>query len=685
MQAHQSSMNDGHLDLFLRVLDVFVSELCIEGSAFDLHAIDFFSLLTLNKRFYKGFLPLMRRVQYAWLSADEEEDVLWEHLRRNPELAKLVRGVYIGREDTCVEIPNHVLDETARTMDNDGLSPIDRMKEALKLCVNTREFCWECVWFPDDILESLKEWKELRYLSFDMETEDEEEWPGGHPTLLSILTQKLTRFEFNCYQDSDTKVKDKDWRALITALGKCQDLVDLQLYHNGEVSLSAAALLAQRWPKISKLETAAIDIRKSDIPAARMFLDAHPTLVVLNVVGLATYMSADALPNLKQTFGNIQELCQVSKPMSNGKLRPLENIDMTPDGLDDAEASKTLKKNLEAMKSLTHFGIASHLAYVEVKDMVKMFNLLPQTIICVDSDEVVISTPAECGSFSRAIGRLSRLTNLSMILSCPSISGDYCVEDILLHCKRLQRISIDSNGEVATCACGEHETREDVSYTVSVSERTTEKVTYWYDGFSKVLDIKKATKHHSEKQKHPYKCAVDSKSHAKRCGCKLVAYCGPSCQSKDWKNHKSIGAVSEFDRLHLMVKGSSAYLPTYLRTQANLQIVTTTVSLHPYRIHSHGIISNGYYYKRAVGLSVFLGYFGVDRFYLGYPAIGLLKLGTFGGFLFGAWIDVILISTQVVGPADGSAYITYNLFPRMAAAQESNSTIYRPEPLGYTL
>jgi len=67
--------------------------------------------------------------------------------------------------------------------------------------------------------------------------------------------------------------------------------------------------------------------------------------------------------------------------------------------------------------------------------------------------------------------------------------------------------------------------------------------------------------------------------------------------------------------------------------------------------------TNGYSYKKAVGLSVFLGLLGVDRFYLGYPTIGLIKLLTCGGFLIGNWADFILISTQVVKPADGSEYV----------------------------
>lgn len=53
-------------------------------------------------------------------------------------------------------------------------------------------------------------------------------------------------------------------------------------------------------------------------------------------------------------------------------------------------------------------------------------------------------------------------------------------------------------------------------------------------------------------------------------------------------------------------------------------------------------------------LSFFLGGLGVDRFYLGYTGMGVLKLLTAG--LFGIlWlIDFIRILTGNLGPKDGS-------------------------------
>lgn len=66
---------------------------------------------------------------------------------------------------------------------------------------------------------------------------------------------------------------------------------------------------------------------------------------------------------------------------------------------------------------------------------------------------------------------------------------------------------------------------------------------------------------------------------------------------------------------------------------------------------------NGYSFETSLLLSIFLGMFGADRFYLGYPALGLLKLSTLGFLFLGQFADVILIATQIVGPADGSHYV----------------------------
>ncbi|TKR96982.1 hypothetical protein L596_010917 [Steinernema carpocapsae] len=67
--------------------------------------------------------------------------------------------------------------------------------------------------------------------------------------------------------------------------------------------------------------------------------------------------------------------------------------------------------------------------------------------------------------------------------------------------------------------------------------------------------------------------------------------------------------------------------------------------------------TNGYSWTTAMLLSVTLGGFGVDRFYLGLWKSAIGKLFSFGGV--GVWtiIDIILIATGYVGPSDGSLYI----------------------------
>lgn len=55
----------------------------------------------------------------------------------------------------------------------------------------------------------------------------------------------------------------------------------------------------------------------------------------------------------------------------------------------------------------------------------------------------------------------------------------------------------------------------------------------------------------------------------------------------------------------------------------------------------------------ALLLSIFVGSIGVDRFYLGYVGLGIVKLITFGGC--GVWtiIDVILIAMGKLPDANG--------------------------------
>nr|XP_046157952.1 TM2 domain-containing protein 1-like [Oncorhynchus gorbuscha] len=88
---------------------------------------------------------------------------------------------------------------------------------------------------------------------------------------------------------------------------------------------------------------------------------------------------------------------------------------------------------------------------------------------------------------------------------------------------------------------------------------------------------------------------------------------------------------------------------------------------------------SGYSYKVAVALSLFLGWLGADRFYLGYPALGLLKFCTVGFCGIGSLVDFMLISMQIVGPSDKSDYIVDYYGARLTRLSITNETYRRTQ------
>lgn len=61
--------------------------------------------------------------------------------------------------------------------------------------------------------------------------------------------------------------------------------------------------------------------------------------------------------------------------------------------------------------------------------------------------------------------------------------------------------------------------------------------------------------------------------------------------------------------------------------------------------------------QTALFFSFFTGVLGVDRFYLGYTALGIFKLLTAGGAGIWALIDLIRIAVDSIRPADGSPWV----------------------------
>lgn len=71
----------------------------------------------------------------------------------------------------------------------------------------------------------------------------------------------------------------------------------------------------------------------------------------------------------------------------------------------------------------------------------------------------------------------------------------------------------------------------------------------------------------------------------------------------------------------------------------NIQHNPITESLSPKKVQKKN-------WTVALVLSIFLGWLGVDRFYMGHVGLGLLKLFTLG--MWGIWwiIDIILIAVK---------------------------------------
>ena len=83
----------------------------------------------------------------------------------------------------------------------------------------------------------------------------------------------------------------------------------------------------------------------------------------------------------------------------------------------------------------------------------------------------------------------------------------------------------------------------------------------------------------------------------------------------------------------------------------------------------------------ALILSILLGGLGVDRFYLGYTGMGVLKLLT-GGCFGVLWIiDIINIATGKLLPADGSDYGEGSVFGNSEPAKNPTDELKKIKAL----
>jgi TM2 domain-containing membrane protein YozV len=77
---------------------------------------------------------------------------------------------------------------------------------------------------------------------------------------------------------------------------------------------------------------------------------------------------------------------------------------------------------------------------------------------------------------------------------------------------------------------------------------------------------------------------------------------------------------------------------------------TAKIRKHPQRIVRKQRSHRGKSQKIALVLAIFLGIFGIHRFYLGYTGIGLIQMLTLGGLLIWFIVDAFRIGLGKLGP-----------------------------------
>ncbi|WKX92791.1 hypothetical protein Q1695_010659 [Nippostrongylus brasiliensis] len=175
----------------------------------------------------------------------------------------------------------------------------------------------------------------------------------------------------------------------------------------------------------------------------------------------------------------------------------------------------------------------------------------------------------------------------------------------------------------------------------------------------------------------------NSRAHCSRIDCQLDASCltckfpvdcelgdrvQVNCTSVKECGSNQISARRETFCRYCWQSSSEDYdcLPQSNCSTTSSQLVLTECTVHPdvickgrrtfpKRVRCNW--SSGISWAKAMFLSVTLGGFGADRFYLGLWKSAIGKLFSFGGLGIWTIIDVVLIATGYIRPADGSLYI----------------------------
>ena len=136
----------------------------------------------------------------------------------------------------------------------------------------------------------------------------------------------------------------------------------------------------------------------------------------------------------------------------------------------------------------------------------------------------------------------------------------------------------------------------------------------------------------------------------KWCACRLASIDKfPTVPTKIWKSIIGGGGGN-------CPRPPSGYASEYVNSKT--EIFGNVLILEHFLPHCR----NGYSYRTTLLLSIFLGMLGVDRIYLGYYALGLLKFCTMGLLFVGHFVDVILIATQVHFK-QGATYVSITTCP----------------------